>query len=114
MEEIDVGYMQVHFRLYANNELYASFAINAEDGAYKFENKLLSSLHEVLGDPAEVHHKIFQISLDIFETESNIVLHMPIHQSSNWEVIKGSEIYTIGFYCNLGEKGKKLIGEGST
>lgn len=99
----DIGYMQVHFRVYANGELYDSFAINAKNGCYKLETNFISSNHEVIDDPVSSKKKIFQISLMIFETQSSIILHMPIHQSNEWEVIKGADIYTIGFYCNLPE-----------
>ena len=105
----DVGYMQVHLRVYAKSELYDSFAINAEDGCYKLETNLVSSHHEIIDDPAKIGDKVFQINLKIFDTGSSITLHMPIHQSTEWEVVKGSEIYTIGFYCNLGELGRKVV-----
>ena len=106
----DIGYMQVHLRVYANGELYDSFAINAEEGCYKIETSLISSHHEIIDDPVTVDAKLFQVCLNVFDTASSIALHMPIHQSTEWEIVKGSDIYTIGFYCNLGVLGHNLVG----
>jgi hypothetical protein len=110
----DIGYMQVHMRLYSNEKIYETFVINAFDGCYCIKTDLISSHHEVINDEAKVYDKIFQIKLEVFETDFTIMLHMPIHQSGDWEVIHVNDNYTVGFYCNLGDKGKSLLGEHGT
>ncbi|MCW8856224.1 MAG: hypothetical protein OQJ95_02590 [Kangiella sp.] len=102
-------YMQVHLRIYKNGTHYESIAINAKEGCYQLETDLVSSHHEVTTDPAGIHSKVFQINLNLLDSSSSVVMHVPIHQSSEWEVIKGTDIYTIGFYCILGEQGEELL-----
>ena len=101
--------MQVHLRIYSNGKLYDSFAVNAEEGCFKLETDLVSSHHEILDGPAQIYQKIFQIELTILETNSFIVMHIPIHQSTEWEIIKGTDIYTIGFFCILGKQDRELV-----
>ena len=103
MNEIDIGYMQVHLRIYENSEFYDSFAINAKDDRFTVSTELVTSCHQVIGDPANVYDKIFQIELKIVEEGATILLHMPIHQSDEWEVVNGTDKYVIGFFCNLNE-----------
>lgn len=109
MDEIDIGYMQVQLRIYSDGSLFETLAINAEDDCYVVETDKVTSHHQVIDDPANVYLKVFQIELTIPDTQSLIVLHMPLHQSEDWEVVKGTDVYTIGFYCILGKQGHELV-----
>ena len=105
--EIDIGYMQVHIRLYENDKLYEKFAINAFDGCYCVNTELISSHHAVVDDKAGVYDKIFEIILKVFASDYTILMHMPIHQSEKWEIIKINDTYTVAFFCNLGTEAKQ-------
>ena len=101
-----IGYMQVHLRLYKNNEIYDTCAINAFNECYRAETQLISIEHQVVDDQSKIHEHIFQIRMEIPESDMTFLVHMPIHQSDEWEVMVLNDMYILGFYCTLGELNK--------
>lgn len=95
--------MQAHLRLYRNGEIYETCAVNAFKECYCVNTQLISIEHQVVDDRAEVYGNIFHIKLNVTESDMTFLLHMPIQQSEAWETIVLDDIYTLGFYCNLGE-----------
>jgi len=104
MEEVDIGYMHVRFAIFENGELYTKFAINAFDECYQTDNGLIKSHFQVINDKAKVYKKILQIEVEIVETKIQILMHMPIHQSDDWERAGiFFDRYTVYFYCEPGK-----------
>jgi len=98
-----IGYMQVQVRLYKNRELYDTSVMNAYKECYLINTDLIELKHQVVPDKAEVHEYVYQVWIKLSKSDTKFVLHIPIHQSEEWEVIKLDDIYTLGFYCILPE-----------
>jgi len=98
-----IGYMQVQLRLYKDGELFDTSAINAYKECYCASTKLTEIEHQVVEDEAKVYEYVHQVWIKLLGSDTKFVLHIPIHQSDEWEVIKLGENFTLGFYCTLGE-----------
>ena len=95
--------MQVQLRLYKDEELFETSAINAYKECFSATTELLEIEHQVVDDEAKVHDYVHQVWIKLLGSDTKFVLHIPIHQSDEWEVIKLDETYTLGFYCISGE-----------
>jgi len=98
-----IGYMQVHLRLYKDGELFDTTAINAYKECHRATTKFVEVEHQVVEDEAKVYDYVHQVWIKLLDSEAKFVLHIPIHQSDEWEVIQLDENFTLGFYCLLGE-----------
>lgn len=99
----EIGYMQVQFQIFENGQKYDSFGVNAFDECFAVDTDLIHAHHQVVDDEAKVYEKIFQVKLVIKSTGSSIMMHMPIHQSEDWEFLMEHEGLKVFFYCILGE-----------
>ena len=95
--------MQVQLRLYKKGELLDTSAINAYKECFCTSTHHIEIEHQVVDDEAKVHKYVHQVWIKLLDSDSKFVLHIPIHQSDKWEVIKLDEDFTLGFYCILGE-----------
>ncbi|GAB2198359.1 hypothetical protein [Sessilibacter sp. MAH4] len=99
----EIGYMQVQFKIFKGGEEYDFFGVNAFDECFCIERDLISTQHQVVDDEAKVFEKIFQVKLVLKASNYTVMMHMPIHQSEEWELLGEYEGYEIYFYCILGE-----------
>lgn len=100
--ENEVGYMQVHIRLYRNKLPYEEFVINTFDECFFVKTRLVSSEHKAIPDPQDDTKKVAQMIIKVDEDDYTFTLLIPIHQSKEWEITHISEEYSVGFYCILG------------
>ncbi len=103
MQKNEIGYMQVQFKILKDGEEYDFFGINAFDSCFKTDRELVSTHHQVVDDEAKVYDKIFQVKLVLKATNYTVMMHMPIHQSEEWEYLGEFNDYKIYFFCILGE-----------
>ena len=92
-------HMQVHVRLYKAGALYDEFAFNAVDGKYQTKTSLTSSTFESTDDPEGLVEKLVNLVIRVNDDDYSIAMLIPVHQSTEWEIVKISEVYTVGFYC---------------
>lgn len=105
-EKDDIGYMQVQFKVFKSKERYDHFGINAFDECFCSDRELISTHHQVVGDEAQVYDRVFQVKLFLKATGFTIMMHMPIHQSDDWEYLGDFEDYEVYFFCILGKKAR--------
>ena len=98
-----IGYMQVQLRLYKDDKLFDTSAVNAFKECFRTNTKLVKIEHQIVDDESNVHAFVHQVWIKLLDSDSKFVLHIPIHQSDEWEVIKLDDNYTLAFYCILGE-----------
>lgn len=98
----DIGYMQVHIKVYRNKELYDEFTFNAHDGKHQTETVLVKSEFEAIDDPAGKVEKVVTLLAKVVEDNYTIAMLIPVQKSSEWEINKISDIYTVAVYCILG------------
>ena len=104
MNQENIGYMQAHIKIYKNNEPYDEFAFNAYDGKYQTETDLVRAEFEPIDDPAENVDKVVTLLIKVVQDNYAIAMLIPVHQSTEWEINKISEVYTVAVYCILGEQ----------
>ncbi len=98
----DIGYMQVHIKLYRDEKLYDEFAFNAVDGKFQTKTDLVSAEFETIDDPAGLVDKVVPLLINVAKDDYTIAMLIPVHQSSEWETVVVSETYIVGFYCIQG------------
>ncbi|GAA0213723.1 hypothetical protein GCM10009123_21170 [Kangiella japonica] len=94
--------MQVQIKVYRNERLYDEFAFNTHDEKYKTETELVRAEFEAIDDPAGKVDKVVSLLVNVNEDNYTIAMLIPVHQSSEWEVSRISENYTLAVYCILG------------
>ncbi|WP_444933907.1 hypothetical protein [Microbulbifer sp. JTAC008] len=109
----EIGYMQVQFKIFKSGDEYDVFGINAFDECFCTERNMVSTQHQVVDDEAKVYEKIFQIKLVLKASNYIVMMHMPIHQSEEWEFLGEYEDYEIYFYCILGQNTSESMRGGS-
>ena len=103
----EIGYMQVQIKIFESGEIYDTFAVNAFNECFSTERDLISTQHQVVDDEANIYEKIFQVKLLIKEPGNTIMMHIPIHQSDDWEFLMEHMGFKIFFFCILGETPNK-------
>ena len=101
MSQEDIGYMQAQIKVYRNEVLYDEFAFNVFDGKYQTETELVRAEFEAIDDPAGQVDKVVTLLVKVAEDDYAIAMLIPVHQSSEWEINKISEEYTVAVYCIL-------------
>jgi len=99
----DIGFMQVHIRIYKYGEVYDSFAVNGFEQKYKVQTDKSTAEFQILRDAGEVEGFALSLLINFNEDGCSAALLIPVHESSEWEVVKPLDEYTIGFFCILGE-----------
>ncbi len=89
----EIGYMQVHIRLYKNSVLYDEFAFNVFDKKHQVKTNL------VIVEFKANEEKCTELLVKILEDNYTISMLIPFHQSTEWEIVTISEEYVVGFYC---------------
>ena len=102
MTQEDIGYMLAQIKIYKNSELYDEFAFNAYDGKYQTKTELIRAEFEAIDDPAGKVNKVVTLLIKVAEDNYSMAMLIPVHQSSEWEINKISEKYTVAVYCILG------------
>jgi len=100
----NIGYMQVHIKIYKNKILYDEFAFNACDGKFQTETDLIKSEFEIINDPSEKVEKVVTLLAKIIKDNYTIALMIPVHSSSEWEIIEISEVYIMTVFCILNDE----------
>ncbi len=90
--------MQVHMRLYLDGDLFETLVVNASERETCAETEKLTVHHKLVEDESDVSDKIFQVWLKVPTTGMEFLLHMPIGQSEDWEVLSLDDSHTLGFY----------------
>lgn len=96
---LDIGYMQVHIKVYRNDEVYEEFAFNAYDDKSPLETDLVTYESQAIDDPAGEVEKVVTLLIRVREDDYRIAMLIPVHQSAEWESSIISEKYTVMFYC---------------
>ncbi len=91
-------FMQVHMRLYVDGDLFESIVINAAEQENCSHADNVTVHHQIVDDQAEVFDRIFQVWIKVPSTDMKFVLHMPIGQSEDWEVLSLDDKHTLGFF----------------
>ena len=100
----DIGYMQVHIKVYRNDDVYEEFAFNAYDEKSPLETDLVTYESQAIDDPAGGVEKVVTLLIKVSDDNYRIAMLIPVHQSEEWETSIISEQYTVMFYCIEGGK----------
>jgi hypothetical protein len=100
----DIGYMQVHVKVYRNDSVYEEFAFNAYNEKHPFETDLVTYESQAIDDPAAQVEKVVTLLIKVRDDNYRIAMLIPVHQSEEWESTKISEEYIVMFYCIDGSK----------
>jgi malate/lactate dehydrogenase len=109
--EYDIGYMQVHLKIYRKSSLLDEFAINIFDQCFTMKREYVISEHKATVDPVNSHAKVAQIILKDLEVDYTVTIFIPFHQSEDWEVITISNEYSVVFYSIISELGAKYVAQ---
>ena len=95
----DIGYMQVHVKVYRDDSIYEEFAFNSYDEKYLLGTDLVTYESQAIDDPAGKVEKVVTLLIKVRDDDYTIAMLIPVHQSTEWESLVISERYEVMFYC---------------